>query len=117
MPDTARSARDGPAAAGVSPAIDALAARSIRFERCYTSIASTMESGVQLMASQYPQSHGIRQMYPDRETVEATKKRIVPIAGLLREQGYDTSAIGDWCAGYYEVIPLGFETHLGLKFR
>lgn len=100
---------DGPAAAGVSPIIDALAARSTRFENCYTSIASTMESGVQLMASQYPQSHGIRQMYPDKETVDATKKRIVPIATLLRERGYDTAVIGDWCAGYYEVIPLGFE--------
>ena len=100
---------DGAAAAGVSPAIDALARTSTRFEHCYTSIASTMESGVQLMSSQYPQSHGIRQMYPDRATVEATKKRIVPLAGLLRERGYDTTAIGDWCAGYYEVIPLGFE--------
>lgn len=101
--------QDGLAAAGVSPAIDALAARSVRFERCYTSIASTMESGVQLMSSQYPQSHGIRQMYPDRETVEATKKRIVPITKLLRERGYSTAAIGDWCAGYYEVLPLDFE--------
>lgn len=100
---------DGPAAAGVSPFIDSLAARSSRFENCYTAIASTMESGVQLMSSQYPQSHGLRQMYPDRETVEATKKRIVPIAGLLREKGYDTTVIGDWCAGYYEVIRLGFE--------
>lgn len=100
---------DGLAAGGVSPAIDALAAKSIRFESCYTSIASTLESGVQLMSSQYPQSHGIRYMYPDRETVEATKKRIVPIAGLLRKNGYDTTAIGDWCAGYYEVIPLDFE--------
>lgn len=100
---------DGPAAAGVSPAIDALAAKSIAFNECYTSIASTLESGVQLMASQYPQSHGIRQMYPDRETVEATKKRIVPLAGILRERGYDTAAIGDWCAGYYEIMPLGFE--------
>ena len=100
---------DGLAAAGVSPAIDALAAKSIRFNECYTSIASTMESGVQLMSSQYPQSHGLRQMYPDRETVEATTKRIVPLAGILRERGYDTAAIGDWCAGYYEIIPLGFE--------
>ena len=100
---------DGPAAAGVSPAIDALAKRSSCFTSCYTSIASTLESCVQLMSSQYPQSHGIRQMYPDRATVEATNKRIVPFAGLLRERGYETSAIGDWCAGFYEIIPLGFE--------
>ena len=105
---------DGIASAGVSPVIDALAAKSTHFERCYTSIASTMESGVQLMASQYPQSHGIRQMYPDRETVEATKKHIETLPTLLRQRGYDTAAIGDWCAGYYEVMPLGME-HLSVS--
>jgi arylsulfatase A-like enzyme len=105
---------DGSAQAGVSPVIDALARRSSRFERCYTAIASTMESGVQLMSSQYPQSHGIRQMYPNKETVEATKKRIETLPTLLRGRGYDTAAIGDWCAGYYEVIPLGME-HLSVS--
>ena len=105
---------DGLAKAGVSPFIDALAARSSRFENCYTSIASTMESGVQLMSSQYPQSHGIRQMYPDRETVEAANKRIEPLPYILRQRGYDTAAIGDWCAGYYEVVPLGME-HLSVS--
>ena len=105
---------DGAAKDGVSPVIDALAAKSTRFENCYTAIASTMESGVQLMSSMYPQSHGLRQMYPDRETVEAMQKRIVPLPTLLREQGYDTAAIGDWCAGYYEVVGLGME-HLSVS--
>ena len=100
---------DGLAKDGVSPVIDSLAARSTRFEKCYTSIASTMESGVQLMTSMYPQSHGIRQMYPNRETVDAMKKRVVPFPTLLREHGYDTAAVGDWCAGYYEVVGLGME--------
>ena len=105
---------DGPAAAGVSPVIDELASRSSRFETCYTAIASTMESGIQLMGSQYPHSNGIRQMYPDRETVEAANKRTDPLPRLLRERGYDTAAIGDWCAGYYEVVPLGME-HLSVS--
>jgi arylsulfatase A-like enzyme len=48
-------------------------------------------------------------MYPDRATVEAAEKRIVPLAGLLRERGYETGVIGDWCAGYYGIIPMGFE--------
>ncbi len=100
---------DGLAKDGVSPTIDALAARSVQFENCYTAIASTMESGVQLMASKYPQSHGIRQMYPNRATVEKTEQKIIPFARLLRQKGYDTAAIGDWCAGYYEVLPLDFE--------
>ncbi len=90
---------DGLAAAGVSPAIDAFAARSSHFENCYTSIASTMESGVQLMSSMYPQTHG---------------RRIEPLPTLLRKRGYDTAAIGDWCAGYYEVVPLGME-HLSVS--
>ena len=105
---------DGAAKGGVSPFIDAFAARSTRFENCYTSIASTMESGVQLMSSQYPQSHGIRQMYPNRETVTATNKRIETLPLMLRKRGYDTAAIGDWCAGYYEVVPLGME-HLSVS--
>ncbi len=100
---------EGAAAVGVSPMIDALAARSVRFERCYTPIASTMESGISLMTSQYPQTHGVRQMYPDRATVEATMQRVQPMATLLGEHGYETAAIGDWCAGYYHVAPLGFE--------
>lgn len=105
---------DGLAAAGVSPTIDALAARSTRFENCYTGIASTMESGTQLMSSQYPQSHGIRQMYPNRETVAQTNKRIETLPLLLSKRGYDTAAIGDWCAGYYEVVPLGMD-HLSVS--
>ena len=100
---------DGPAAAGVSPVIDALAARSVVFEKCYTSIASTLESGIQLMTSQYPHTNGVRQMYPDRQTVEEATRRSHPLASSLRDLGYDTAAIGDWCAGYYEVVPLGFE--------
>ncbi len=106
--------QDDRAAAGVSPAIDALAKRSVQFENCYTSIASTMESGVQLMSSRYPQSHGIRQMYPDRQTVAATNARIVTLPALLNAKGYDTTALGDWCAGYYEVLPMGFK-HLSVS--
>jgi len=28
----------------------------------------------------------------------------------LAARGYDTAVIGDWCAGYYQIAPLGFET-------
>jgi arylsulfatase A-like enzyme len=100
---------DGPAAAGVSPFIDSLAAKSINFRTCYAPIGSTLESGVSLMASQYPHTHGLRHMFPDKPTVEEARRRTVPMASLLRQKGYDTSAIGDWCAGYYELMPLGFE--------
>ena len=97
-------------AGGVSPAIDRLAARSFNFRHAFTPIASTLESGISLMSSQYPHTHGIRHMYPDRETLEAALESIDPIAPKLSAMGYDTAAIGDWCAGYYQIAPLGFNT-------
>jgi arylsulfatase A-like enzyme len=100
---------DGLAAAGVSPRIDALAKRSANLTNCFTPIASTLESGTSLMSSQYPHTHGLRQMYPDEETVNATKAEIDPLPRILAEKGYDTAAFGDWCAGYYELMPMGFE--------
>lgn len=100
---------DGAAAAGVSPNIDALAKEAINLSHCYTPIASTLESGTSLMSSQYPHTHGLRQMYPSEETVKTAKAAITPMAEVLRKTGYDTAAIGDWCAGYYELMPLGFE--------
>lgn len=99
---------DGPAAAGVSPVIDELASRSVRFEQCYTPIASTLESSTTFMSSMYPHTHGIRQMYPDRETVRKCEETIEPIAQVMARAGYDTAAIGDWCAGFYDMMPLGF---------
>ena len=101
--------KDGAAAAGVSPNIDNLAKHSINMANCLTPIASTLESGTTLMSSQNPHTHGLRQMYPNEETVKAARASTTPMAEILRKEGYDTAAIGDWCAGYYEVMPLGFE--------
>lgn len=100
---------DGAAGAGVSPTIDSLAARSSRFERCYTPIASTFESSVSFMGSQFPHTHGICQMYPAQSTLEEMERKLVPVASVMEKAGYDTAAIGDWCAGYYKVVPLGFK--------
>lgn len=92
----------------VSPRIDAWARDAVRFERCYTPIASTLESACSVMSSSFPHSHGIRQMYPRREEVEAAEAKMRPVAQVMAEKGYDTAAIGDWCAGYYEMMPMGF---------
>ena len=99
---------DGPAAAGVSPRIDALASKSINLENCFTPIASTLESGTSLMTSTYPHTHGFRHMYPDAGTLAEVKSRVRPLAKVLSRKGYDTAVFGDWCAGYFEMMPLGF---------
>ncbi|MEM1083464.1 MAG: sulfatase [Verrucomicrobiota bacterium] len=100
---------DGEAAAGVSPVIDEWAKKAAVFEACRTPIGSTLESGISLMTSAYPQRHGIRQMFASRGEIEEMERRVTPLAELMAREGYDTLAIGDWCAGYYEVTPLGFE--------
>lgn len=99
---------DGLAAAGVSPRIDALALKSVNLENCFTPIASTLESGTSLMASMYPHTHGFRHMYPDAGTLAEVKSRVRPLAKVLARKGYDTAVFGDWCAGYFEMMPLGF---------
>ncbi len=100
---------DGAAASGVSPAIDSLAARSQVFTRCFTPIASTLESNTSLNSALYPHSHGFRHMYPGRDQVISTATTVRPIASVLQEHGYRTAAIGDWCAGFYEMISLGYQ--------
>ena len=100
---------DGAAAAGVSPAIDEWAQDAVVFDNCRTSIGSTLESSISMMSSTYPHTHGIRQMFASREEVDAMNARVTPLAKLLAEKGYDTAALGDWCAGFYELAPLGFE--------
>jgi arylsulfatase A-like enzyme len=100
---------DGPAAAGVSPRIDRLTDESFVFEHCFTPVASTLESTTSLMASQYPAAHGLRHMYPSQAELDAAAEEVRPLASVLRKEGYDTAAIGDWCAGIYQMLPLGFE--------
>jgi arylsulfatase A-like enzyme len=100
---------DGAAASGVSPAIDSLAARSQVFTRCFTPIASTLESNTSLNSALYPHTHGFRHMYPGHAQVTSTAQTVRPIASALHEQGYRTAAIGDWCAGFYEMISLGYQ--------
>ena len=100
---------DGEAAAGVSPFIDEWARSASVFDNCRTPIGSTLESSVSMMSSTYPHTHGIRQMFASREDIDGMNGRVIPLADLLVEKGYDTAALGDWCAGFYELAPLGFE--------
>lgn len=100
---------DGPAAEGVSPNIDRWAKDAYVFKRCGTPMGSTLESHITSMTSTYPHTHGIRQMFAPREELEEAARRTVPLADVLEQHGYKTAAVGDWCAGFYEIAPLGFD--------
>ncbi len=99
-----------------SPHITALAEKSVNFSKCFTPIGSTLESMTGFMASQYPHTHGIRQMFPNRETVERVNREVPALANVLREHGYETAVYGDWCAAVFNVVPSGFEERMVSDF-
>ncbi len=92
-----------------SPHIDELAARSVNFQRMMTPVGSTLESMTTIMTGQYPHTHGFRHMYPSRERVERTLAGSPTLAASLKAQGYSTAAMGDWCAGIFNAVPMGFD--------
>lgn len=93
-----------------SPTIDALAAKSVNFQKCFTPISSTVESLTTMMSGQYPHTHGLQHMFPNKAQVTNVNEKAPALARVLRDQGYETSVMGDWCAGVFDVMPMGFES-------
>ena len=92
-----------------SPNIDALAAQGVNFQRCFTPIASTLESLTTMFSGQYPHTHGIVHMFPNKEMVSRANANMPGLAKVLKEKGYDTAVIGDWCACGFHELPMGFQ--------
>ena len=92
-----------------SPYIDALAKESVNFTKCFTPIASTVESLATMNTSQYPHTHGLQHMFPNKAQVDKVLNHSPALAKQMRDAGYDTAVMGDWCAGVYDLLPMGFE--------
>jgi arylsulfatase A-like enzyme len=92
-----------------SPNIDQIAAEGVNFRQCYTPIASTLESLTTMFSGQYPHTHGIQHMFPNKEQVARANENTPALATTLRKHGYDTAVIGDWCACGFKELPMGFE--------
>lgn len=92
-----------------SPHIDRIAAEGITFRKCFTPIASTLESLTTMFSSQYPHTHGIQHMFPNKEQVARANATAPGLGTILRSKGYDTAVIGDWCACGFKELPMGFE--------
>jgi arylsulfatase A-like enzyme len=88
----------------VMPHLAGLAARGTFFRSCFVPTARTTESLAALMTGCWPQEHGIRVSWP--------RSVHMPVAGLpavLRAQGYETMAMGDWTATELPKLGFGFE--------
>jgi Sulfatase len=74
-----------------------------------TPIASTLESMTTIMTGQYPHTHGLQHMYPSKLLVSRALRSAPALPEILGRNGYKTIAMGDWCAGIFHVVPLGFQ--------
>ncbi len=90
----------------VVPAIWQLAERSVRFEAAHVTVPRTFPSVVTLMTGRYPYRHGIRTMFPSL----SEREQVPPaLPSLLRERGYRTAVVSDFCGEIFSRIDLGFD--------
>lgn len=90
----------------LTPHLDELARRGTVFTQCYVPCARTAPSLLSLLTGTWPHRHGIRDNFvADDET--ALPVQALP--AILRQHGYATAAVSDWCGGDLKKFPLGFD--------
>lgn len=106
--DTLRADRLGVAgyARALTPCIDKLAQRGAHFTSCYVPCARTAPSLLSLFTGCWPHTHGIRDNFISDEE---TKIGLETLPQLLKQMGYRTATISDWCGTDLHKFPFGFE--------
>lgn len=104
----------GSARTDLTPNIDNFARTAIDFTNLHVATASTLESWVTMLSGRWPQTHGIRSMYPSREEVAAIDNDEAMLPRLLSRAGYDTFVSSDWAGNCFDLVDLGFtKRHVG----
>ncbi|HKB12603.1 MAG TPA: sulfatase-like hydrolase/transferase, partial [Vicinamibacterales bacterium] len=102
--DTLRADRIG---AGIAPAIDRLAASSLRFTNARTAVPLTLPSHATIHTGLLPPQHGVRE---NGAGVLAESHRT--IARLLKDSGYETAAfVGAFVLDRRFGLAQGFDTY------
>lgn len=90
----------------LTPNIDALAANGALFANCYVPCARTAPSLISMLTGTWPHTHGIRDNFvPD----EDTRLKVDALPTLLKQAGYRTAALSDWCGGDMGKFSFGFD--------
>lgn len=106
--DTLRADRIGAIRNGVSltPNIDRLASMGTRFTSCYVPCARTAPSLISLLTGTWPHHHGVR----DNFVADADTRLNCPtLPKVLRQLGYRTAAVSDWCGADLGKFDFGFD--------
>ncbi|MHC4956494.1 MAG: sulfatase-like hydrolase/transferase [Planctomycetota bacterium] len=92
-----------------TPHIDALAARGTNFSNCLVPTASTHESWMSMFSSTEPRKNGLRHMFPSRRQVKEIEGKQTFLPAMLRDDGYQTAAIGGWCGTTFGIFDFGVD--------
>ena len=94
------------APAGVTPALDALAGRGVRFDQVQTAVPLTGPSHATILTGQYPPTHGVR-----GNVVFTLNDEHPTLATLLKRRGYRTAAfVGAYLVAAAFGFNQGFDT-------
>jgi len=100
----------------ITPHIDALADRGVRFTQFYAAASVCSPSRAALMTGRYPQRAQLARNASSQPGGEGMPGSQITIAELLKSAGYRTGHVGKWHLGYREdQMPRaqGFETTFG----
>lgn len=90
----------------LTPNIDALAANGALFANCYVPCARTAPSLISMLTGTWPHTHGIRDNFVNDED---TRLKVDALPTLLKQGGYRTAALSDWCGGDMGKFSFGFD--------
>ncbi len=97
------SAYGGPKA--LTPRLDALARDGFSFHNLHVQLPRTFPSWFTLLSGRYPASHGIRHMFPSRESLERTTPDLLAVLGA---RGFRTAAVADYAGDIFSRMK-GFD--------
>jgi arylsulfatase A-like enzyme len=94
----------------VTPVLDAIAAKGVRFEKAYACVPITLPSHASILTGLYPHEHGVH----DNGLFRLSDDQIT-VAEVLRDAGVSTAAfISSWVLEHQFGLNQGFDTYGGL---
>lgn len=105
--DTLRADRvDGTYDREVAPFLKSMAEQGTLFSQCYVPCARTAPSLLSLLTGCWPHRFGVRDNFiPD----EGNHLPVETLPRLLKQHGYYTAALADWCGADMGKFDLGFD--------
>ena len=92
----------------ITPSIDALAERGVRFTQFYSAAPVCSPSRAAVLTGRYPQRAGLASNAGSGKGAEGMPASQVTIAEMLKADGYATGHVGKWHLGYIpETMPNG----------